>query len=126
MHTHQGEGTMLMANNLEQQHSYDNLDLQNALFDGPLRFYYNSEYESGVISIYNKVIQSLGLEHFRSFIQIEGRYSWLVKIHFTSLSDSVIDINNDDSIYNIYYDFDKTTPEHEAKLIEAICLPFYV
>lgn len=126
MHTHQGEGTMLMANNIEEQHSYDNLDLQNALFDGPLRFYYNSEYESGVVSIYNKVIQSLGLDHFRSFIRVEGRYAWLVKVHFTNLADSIIDININDSIYNIYYDFNKTTPSDEKNLIEAICKPFYV
>lgn len=117
---------MLMANNIEEQQSYDSIELQNALFDGPLRFYYNSEYESGVVSIYNKVIKSLGLELFRSYIQVDGRYSWLVKVYFTSLTDSVIAINNDDSIYNIYYDFDKSNPENEEQLIEAICQPFYV
>ena len=106
---------MLMANNIEEQHSYDTLDLQNALFDGPLRFYYNSEYESGVVSIYNKVINTLGLELFRSFIQVDGRYSWLVKVYFTPLSDCSFDISINDSIYNIYYDFDKTSSENEKK-----------
>lgn len=117
---------MLVANNIENQQSDHTLELHNALFDGPLRFYYNGEYESGVVSIYNAVLQTLGREMFKTFLQVDGKYPWLVKVHFTNRHNSVIDINIDDSIYNIYYDFNKTNPESEKELIHTICKPFYV